>query len=258
ALLSSCYSRRRSRWDAAGPCESGTNLAIRKGTPMGLFKRIGDIISANLEELTEGYEDPERMLKQAIREMEASIEEATRETAKAMASQKMMAKELAHNESQAREWQERARKAVTASDDDLARKALARKQEHDKLAAALRDQLKAAEEASQTLRRQLDGMKAKLSEAKRSLSTLSARKKAADFRKKLEASKIDLGFADEGNAFAQFDRLREKVEHAEAEAEAWAELHQGATERAAPEAETGKDDLDVEAQLQELKRKMNK
>jgi phage shock protein A len=225
---------------------------------MRLFKRIGDIISANLNDITEQYEDPEKMLKQAIREMEASIEEATAETAKAMASQKLMAKELTGNESQARQWQDRAAQAVEAGDDALARKALGRKQEHDKLAAALHDQVVASDEASQTLRRQLEGMKAKLAEAKRSLATLSARKKAADFRKKMELSTPEGGCTVDDNAFAKFDRLREKVEQAEAEADALAELRRSGAPELRPAAEAVPDDLAVEAQLQELKKKMNK
>jgi len=225
---------------------------------MGLFKRIGDILAANLNEMTEQFENPEMMLKQAIREMEATIADATNETAKAMASHKMLAKELASNESQARLWSDRAEKAVETGDDELARKALARKQEHEKLAAALRDENEGAEEATQTLRRQLEGMKAKLAEAKRSLATLTTRQKAADFRKKMEVSTADVGFTADDNAFAQFDRLREKVEHAEAEASALAELRKGTAGRPAVEVDTGKDDLDIEAQLQEMKRKLKK
>ena len=223
---------------------------------MGLFKRMADILSANLNEMTEQFEDPEMMLKQAIREMETSIAEATKETAKAMAGQKLLAKELANNSTQANLWQERAQKAIESGDDDFARKALGRKLEHDKLVAALNDQSSAADEATQTLRRQLDGMKAKLAEAKRSLSTLSARKKAADFNKKLATSTADV-FAADDNAFAQFDRLRERVEHAEAEAEALAELHRGSGKEPA-DGGSGKDDLDIEAQLQEMKKKLHK
>jgi phage shock protein A len=224
---------------------------------MGLFKRIGDILSANLNEMTERFEDPEKMLKQAIREMETSIADATRETAKAMASEKLLGKELANNETQARHWAERAHKAVEAGDDDLARKALTRKQEHDKLVAALGDQVATVKEANQTLRRQLDGMMAKLAEAKRSLATLSARKKAADFRKKMETSKAEIGFTPSNNAFAKFDRLREKVEQAEAEADALADLRRSGPDMPAdPGSST--DDLAVEAQLQEIKKKIKK
>jgi phage shock protein A len=225
---------------------------------MGLFKRISDIISANLNEMAESYEDPEKMLKQAIREMETSIGDATKDTAKALASQKLMTRELERNESEARDWQQRAEKAVASSDESLARKALARKQEHDKLAAALRDQLATAKETTDSLRRQLDGMSAKLAEAKRSLASLSARQKAADYRKKMTTSKLDASTELSDNAFAKFDRLREKVEQAEAEAEALAELSPSAGEALKADSASGKDSLDIESQLEELKRKMQK
>jgi phage shock protein A len=191
---------------------------------MGLFQRISDIISANLNEMTEKYEDPEKMLKQAIREMEQSIADATQETAKVLANDKLLAKELANNEQQAREWQRKAEQAVAAGDDNLARKALSRKQEHQKLVTALQDQLTAAQDATRTLKHQLEGMQAKLSEAKRNLSTLSARNRAADFKKKMNTASTSLDAGGNDDAFAKFERLREKVERAEAEADALAEL----------------------------------
>ena len=61
---------------------------------MGLFKRISDIISANLGEMAEEWEDPEVMLKQAVREMEQSIHTATQETARTLANEKKLIKEL--------------------------------------------------------------------------------------------------------------------------------------------------------------------
>ncbi len=111
---------------------------------MGVFKRISDIISANLNDLTEGFEDPEQMLKQAVREMEETIADVTNQTAKAMANETTLSRELERNRSQKQQWQGRAEKAVEEGNDDLARKALSRKNEHEKLVAALEDQLKSA------------------------------------------------------------------------------------------------------------------
>lgn len=225
---------------------------------MGVFKRISDIISANLNELTEQFEDPEKMLKQAVREMEASIAEVTGQTAKAMANQKTLARELERNRAQRDQWQNRAEKAVEAGDDDLARKALARKNENQKVVEALQDQLEAAEEASGTLKRQLAGMKAKLAEAKRNLSTLSARKRAADFRKKLDAQAAGLTTEFDETAFAKFDRLKSKVEQAEAEAEALAELRSEQAGATPEDIEVPDEELDVGAELAELKKRMQK
>jgi phage shock protein A len=192
---------------------------------MGLFRRISDIISANLNEMTEGLEDPEMMLRQAVREMEQSISEATQDTAKVLANEKLLVKELAANRQQASDWQAKAEKAVDAGDDSVARKALSRKQEHKKLVTALEDELKQTQQTTLTLKHQLEGMQAKLAEARRELATLSARKKAADFRKKVHTSALDAESKNSNNdAFTKFDRLKQRVERAEAEAEALAEL----------------------------------
>ncbi|HLJ12502.1 MAG TPA: PspA/IM30 family protein [Planctomycetaceae bacterium] len=227
---------------------------------MGLFQRISDIISANLNEMTESFEDPERMLKQAIREMEQSISDATHETAKVLANEKLLAKELANNERQADDWQRKAEQAVESGDDNLARKALARKQEHQKLVTALQDQMHAAQDASRTLKHQLEGMQAKLAEAKRNLATLSARQRAADFKKKMHTNEaaLETGAATD-DAFAKFERMREKVERAEAEADALAELR-GVKSSGDEELGSAKSaaDEEIDAELQALKRRQKR
>jgi phage shock protein A len=226
---------------------------------MGFFKRISDIISANLSEMADQFEDPEAMLKQAIREMEQSIADVTQQTAKAMANEKTLLRELERNRTQAEQWQDRAVKAVQSDDDNLARKALARKNEHEKLVVALEDQSAAAREACGALRHQLEAMKAKLAEAKRNLATLAARQRAADFRKKLDSQSACLSTDVDDSAFAKFDRLKAKVEQAEAEAEAMAELR-GSPRAASAEdaAEVAEEQLDVSAELAALKRGLKK
>jgi phage shock protein A len=233
---------------------------------MGIFQRFSDIVSANLNEMAEHFENPEQMLKQAIREMESSITSATGETAKALANEKLLHRELEMNQSQAARWQKRAETAVTAGDDELARKALSRKAEHEKLVDALEDQLKSAVSAAGSLKRQLEGMKVKLAEAKRSLATLSARSRAAEFRRKMETVGAGISTDLDKDAFAKFDRLRSRVEQAEAEAEAMAELrglanHADADDDFGPADEiddnSSRDDS-VDAELAELKRKLKK
>lgn len=226
---------------------------------MGFFGRISDIISANLNDMTEGFEDPEKMLKQAVREMEETIAEVTAQTAKAMANETTLSRELERNRTQKQQWLDRAQKAVEEGNDDLARKALTRKGEHEKLADALQDQLAAAQEASGSLRRQLAAMKAKLSEGKRNLATLSARKRAADFRKKMETQAAGLTSDVDQSAFAKFDRMKAKVEQAEAEAAAMAELRGLETAAPAEDVQCVSDEgADISAELADLKRKLRK
>ena len=224
---------------------------------MGIFQRISDIVSANFNDMVEKYEDPEKMLRQAVREMEDAIRTARPDVAKAMASEKTITKELASNEAQCDLWAKRAETAVGAGDDELARKALTRKREYEKIVAALKDQHEAATEASQTLRHQLEAMQSKQKEAERRLGTLVARKKAAEVRTKMAESQAALGANLDRDAFDKFDRLTKKVEMAEAEAEAMSELARSGRDADEPE-ESSAEDLDIEAELAALKKKQDK
>jgi phage shock protein A len=221
---------------------------------MGLFGRISDIISANFNDMVENFEDPEKMLRQAIREMETTIDQTRDATARTMADEKMIQKELELNRRQVSIWSDRAATAVADNNDDLARKALARKQEHEKLVAALEDQLAAAHQAGQTCQRQLKAMQVKLAEAKRRLDTLIARKRAADVRAKVTA--ISSNSMPDVSAFAKFDRMREKVEHAEAHADAMRELiTEAEPAEVFPDSPIDTVDAEIEAELAALKKK---
>lgn len=124
--------------------------------------------------------------------------------------------------------------------------------------AALTDQQTASTEATQTLRRQLEAMQSKLNEARRRLGTLTARNKAAEVRNKM--AKAQLGISTDLNqeAFDKFDRLSRKVEQAEAEAEAMAELARdqgvgGAGQSDAAVSEVSAEQLEIDAELALLK-----
>jgi len=102
----------------------------------------------------------------------------------------------------------------------------------------------------------LEAMQAKLADAKRRLSTLVVRKKAADMR-----ARVQMGTADatlNTDAFAKFDRLREKVEMAEAEAEALRELSDSSTSENGTSEIVADEDLEVDAELVKLKKKLGK
>ena len=221
---------------------------------MNVFQRISDILSANLNDWADKFEDPEAMLRQAIREMEQAIDESTQQTVKVMAQQKLLGRELERNRQEQEQWQSRAEAAVSNGDDDMARSALARKNEYQSLVDALTDQIEATQDSSQTLQRQLVAMKAKLAEAKRNLVTLSARQRAADFRRKMDRQSLNSGSSLDESAFAKFDRLQAKVEQAEAEAEALAELRGHAPERSSTTSDSG----NVSSELAALKRKLGK
>ena len=147
-----------------------------------IFKRINDIISANINDLIDRVEDPERMIKQIIREMEESINRAKEGVIDAIASEKRLQKDLEHHRRQSAEWLHKAEEALNAEQDDLARMALTRKKEHDNILKALEPSWESAKATSEHLKAQLHALEAKLEEARRKRSSLVARQRAAEDR----------------------------------------------------------------------------
>ena len=223
---------------------------------MRLFRRIGDIIAANLNDLVDRFEDPEVMLKQAIREMGTMIEETTGAAARAIASERLLAKDLAEHERQARRWHAGAEEAVVRGDDDLARRAIARAHEHEALAHALIEQRSAAQQAAQALRNQVNAMRAKQSEARRKLASLSGRRQVAEAGRALRGRAVAPTCAAKG--FARFERLRPQIERAEAEALALGELYEGVDSSLEAEAASRERAHGVEAALKALKDRLRR
>jgi phage shock protein A len=188
---------------------------------MGIFRRFTDILSANLNDLIDRFEDPEKALRQAIREMEQAVTDALNSAAKVIANERLLTRRLTEHRAQADQWLVRARHAIQVGDETLARRALARRNEHDRLVAALSDQQVSLEQTSGKLRRQVDAMRVRVAEAQRKLTTIVARKQAADAQRVL----VDAGpSAVATAALSKFDRLCERVEATEVEADAWSEL----------------------------------
>jgi phage shock protein A len=218
---------------------------------MRLIQRLTDILSANLSELVEKYEDPELLLKQALRKMEQSIAIALEDASKVVAHEKLLARQLSAEESAVVRWREHAEVAVRRGDDQAARDALHHKRDRETASASLAGQLDEVTRAGQALRRQIESMRLRVEKARRKLVLLSARNRAAHARKRLlrELSAMPAGEA----AFEKFERMCHKVERTEAEADALAELAGDFGPRQEP-ASVRFDAADaVEAELRELK-----
>lgn len=188
-----------------------------------IFKRINDVLSANINDLIDRVEDPERMVKQIIREMEENILRAREGVVDAIASEKKLQKELEYNRQQAAEWLGKAETALRTGNEGLARSALARKKEHDDIVKALEPAWQSANATSGRLKNQLRALEAKLEEARRKRGTLVARQRAAEARDQLDQtlSRFDDGFA----AHLQFSRMEDKVADMEARSAALDELN---------------------------------
>lgn len=209
---------------------------------MPLIRRINTILTANLNDLVDRFEDPEKMLRQAIREMDDAIAAATSAAARSIAGQKLLDKEIESRHAQAARWQRNAVSAVGARDDERARRALTRRLEQERLAEILEEQRAAAETMIARLRRRIEAMKRKRADARHVLIELAARHCVAQAQRRLG----DTFLCDSSaGVFDRFERLRQRVELAEAEAESLLEL-------SADESLTDRDDEDSEAIEQEL------
>lgn len=221
---------------------------------MRLFRRIGDIVAANLNELVDRFEDPELMLKQAIREMETMIEDATAAAARAIAGERLLARDLSNHDQKARRWTARAEEAVRNSDDDLGRQAVARSLEHRAMATALAEQHSSADRNAQALRGQIEAMRAKQAEARRKLASLSVRRQMVEAGRALRGSVSSSAHA--GNGFARYELMSQQIDHADAEAQALAELYESTESRLESEVESRERAQRIETELSAMKARL--
>lgn len=186
----------------------------------GMFARMTDILRSNLNEALDRAEDPEKLIRQMIREMEEAVNKATASVGTAVANQKRLERQHDERASQAQDWQRKAERAVEADEDELARRALERKTVLQRTVEELAPAVEESRKTAQQLREQLRELKGKLEEARTRQGTLMARHRAAEARKKLAKSLHGLG----DDAFSSFERFEQRVEESEAVAEAHAEV----------------------------------
>lgn len=188
---------------------------------MGIFGRLGTLLKANINDMISKAEDPQKILNQLIMDMQEQLIESKKQVAVAIADEKRLKKQLDEQLRLAQEWEKKAMMAVRAGNDELARQALLRKQEHDNMAADYQKHWESQAQACTQLRNVLVQLNAKIEEAKRKKNLLIARAQRAEAQKKIQATMHGLS---ENSAFATFDRMAEKVDRLEAEAEAQGEL----------------------------------
>lgn len=187
---------------------------------MGLFSRISDIFKSNVNDALDKAEDPEKMLKQMVLEMEESVNKATLAVAQAIANEKSLERKLEKARKDRDDWEQKAVQALGANREDLARAALEKKAISERNFLDLQPIHEQARTTSNKLREQLDQLKSKLDEARSRQSTLIARSQAAKAQKQIAQSFSGVG----SDAFSKFDKFEGKIEKLEAEAGAFEQL----------------------------------
>jgi phage shock protein A len=220
---------------------------------MGIIERIKDLLKANINDLIDKAEDPEKMLKQIIIDMEESLDQAVQGLAQTMASEKQMARQQETAEAQSADWEAKAKLALANGNQDLARQALANKLKSDGNAKQYAGMHATLESQVETMRSQVEELKAKIDEARSKQAVLVARAQMADTQKKFATS---MGGTGTKSAFAKMDKMEQKIERKEAEAQAYTEI--AGTPAAGDPFKKMEEDSAVDAEMQRLMGEMNK
>jgi len=194
---------------------------------MGIFSRVSDIITANLNSLLDRAENPEAMLAQVIREMADGLTRARRYAAVAIAAERRLRRERDENRLQVGHWKARAGEALAAGREDLARRALARKQEHDAPAKSLDQQLADATQTAASARTALRALEGRLAEAQQKERALLARHRTAQVRVEVHR-RLGAGRVGFETSQAQFDGWEDRLTRSTDELAAEADLHDAA------------------------------
>lgn len=216
-----------------------------------LLQRLNNVFKANASDAIDKMEDPVKMIKLAISEMELAIHKSTEALAKAMANQKTLEKKLTVYKSEAAEWYNKATMAIRSNDEELGRKALEKKALADKQVEQYTAMNNQAVNMVEQLRSQLDRMKTKFDEAKAKESILIAQ--ANTSKAQAEIAEQLGGISMSG--LSNFSRFEEKINQMSAEAEAKVELNE-ATSKIDRQFEALESNTKVYTDFEEIKRKL--
>ena len=188
---------------------------------MAVLERVATLVRANLNDLIDRAEDPEKLIKQVILDMENQLLQVKTQVAISMADLHLLQKKQAEQEDKSAEWMKKAELAVDKLQDDLARAALERYQSFTKLAESYTQQVTEQRNQVESLRKALDQLEQKLTEARAKSEVLIAQHRRA--RALGHASDAQVVAGGDGPA-AGFDRMQRKVMHAEAVSQAKSSL----------------------------------
>ena len=204
------------------------------------FGRVGRVARGTANQGVDALEDAtfETTVKQTVADMRTELNKVVQASAMALSNYNRLDAEYQKYVRQAQEWKDRAGVALDAGNEDLARKALAKKGECDQQVATMKSAVETAGQTSDKLKQQVIELKRKIDEGERTATTLVARKNAASAQRKVAEAMSGVGNAD--NAFSALNRFEETVSREEATAKAFDQL-----------ASAGKDD-NLEAQFASL------
>src|SRR5438045_2203176 len=188
---------------------------------MALLERVSTLLRANLNDLIDKAEDPEKMIKQVILDMENQLLQVKTQVAIAIADQHLLEKKQKENEDKVAEWMRKAELAVDKKQDDLARVALQRVESYRDLSESFAQQVNDQKAQVENLKTALRQLEQKLTEAQAKADLLITQHRRA--RAVGQASEAKMA-AGNGSSASAFDRMKRKVAHAEAHSHAKSEI----------------------------------
>ncbi|MBT8142280.1 MAG: phage shock protein PspA [Gammaproteobacteria bacterium] len=217
---------------------------------MGIFSRMTDIIQANLNAMLDKAEDPEKIVRLMVQEMEDTLVEARTAAARAIADKKELSRKHGNLTAEADEWQSKAELAIKKDREDLAKAALTEKNELLFSADVIKEQVKDVESGLEKLNQDITRLEEKLADARNRQKTLIMRQNTAVKQLEVRRQIYDNKFDD---ALMRFEKFERKMDYVEGRVESY---DLGRARDLRDEFADLENDEDIQSQLAELKQKV--
>lgn len=217
---------------------------------MGVFTRLTDIINSNINAMLDKAEDPEKIVRLIIQEMEDTLVEVRSRAARAIADKKEVERRRAEFEARAKEWESKAELAIAKGREDLARGAIAAKRKALEMSELFQKEYDAIDKSLEKANDDLEKLQSKLKEAKAKQRSLDIRRSTAEGSVRINRAVYD-GRIDE--AMARYERYERRIDELEAEAESYVMGRPKSLEQEFRELEA---EDDVNAEFEALKRRV--
>lgn len=217
---------------------------------MSFFDRFRDLVSANLNAMLDRAEDPEKMVNQYIRDLNDNLYEAKTRVASAMADETKLHNKMVQHQAESDQWQAKAEAALRAGEEDLARQALARKLQAQKLADSYKQQYESQDQQVEELQDALVKLEARIAEAKSRRDLIIAKRNRAETQEAIQRTVRGLS---QTNAMDKLNQLEERVDDQLAQADAMARLEKGTLESRFSDLEANQE---LDQEMEALRRKM--
>ncbi len=184
---------------------------------MGIFSRFSDIVHSNINAMLDRAEDPQKMIRLMIQEMEETLIEVRSSCAKVIANKKTVQRRLSHMEEEAQKWEEKAKLAITKGREDLARAALLEKQTLLDEVAVITQELESLDEHLDKLDTEVSQLQTKLNDAKAKEKAIKMREQTVQARLKTKRQNERCKVED---AFTKFEQFEQRMDIMESQADA--------------------------------------